>query len=262
MKEYSEESWQSWYNRITSGQLVRQASTAVCVLNELIFGLSDQAIDDFTRMFRAYVMAPQENKKCQEDESQHCKIEQSAPEGSIWKICQVKGERNHLVDCIGSILHEYLSPEIWSLPVEHTAALQQSDCEDTNISSHFFNDNVMLQQEIFFSISCCDCGFNLINVFSSGSNNACHIDVSFAIIKQVIIDGTGIFSMCLGKDFSSSGFLHTSLYMLLHNLSCSCFQISSASDAVLHIVAAMHDYPTVSSSYGFLSCCVFEGYWH
>ncbi|XP_070006196.1 uncharacterized protein [Nicotiana sylvestris] len=207
MKEYSEESWQSWYNRITSGQLVRQASTAVCVLNELIFGLSDQAIDDFTRMFRAYVMAPQENKKCQEDESQHCKIEQSAPEGSIWKICQVKGERNHLVDCIGSILHEYLAPEIWSLPVELTTALQQSDCEDTNISSHFFNDNVMLQ--------------------------------------QVIIDGTGIFSMCLGKDFSSSGFLHTSLYMLLHNLSCSCFQISSASDAVLHIVAAMHDYPTV-----------------
>lgn len=159
MKEYSEESWQSWYNRITSGQLVRQASTAVCVLNELIFGLSDQAIDDFTRMFRAYVMAPQENKKCQEDESQHCKIEQSAPEGSIWKICQVKGERNHLVDCIGSILHEYLAPEIWSLPVELTTALQQSDCEDTNISSHFFNDNVMLHQEIFFSISCCDCGF-------------------------------------------------------------------------------------------------------
>lgn len=88
----------------------------------------------------------------------------------------------------------------------------------------------------------------------------CHIDVSFAIVKQVIIDGIGIFSMCLGEDFSSSGFLHTSLYMLLHNLSCSCFQISSASDAVLHIVAAMHDYPTVSSSYGFLSCCVFEGY--
>ncbi|XP_059277396.1 uncharacterized protein LOC132031442 isoform X1 [Lycium ferocissimum] len=207
MKEYSEESWQSWYSRITSGQLVRQASTAVCILNELIFGLSDQAIDDFTRMFRAYVMAPQENKKCQEDASQYCKIEQSTTEESVWKICQVKGERSHLVDCIGSILHEYLSPEIWDLPVEHTAALQQYDCEDANISSHFFNDNVMLH--------------------------------------QVIIDGIGIFSMSIGRDFSSSGFLHSSLYMLLHNLICSHFQIRSASDAVLHIIAAMHEYPTV-----------------
>lgn len=206
-KEYSEESWQSWYSRITSGQLVRQASTAVCILNELIFGLSDQAIDDFTRMFRAYVMASQENTKCQEDASQYRKIEQSTTKGSVWKICKVKGERSHLVDCIGSILHEYLSPEIWSLPVEHTAALQQYDCEDANISSHFLNDNVMLH--------------------------------------QVIIDGIGIFSMCIGRDFSSSGFLHSSLYMLLHNLICSHFQIRSASDTVLHIIATMHDYPTV-----------------
>ncbi|WMV59494.1 hypothetical protein MTR67_052879 [Solanum verrucosum] len=202
MKEYSEESWQSWYSRITSGQLVRQASTAVCILNELIFGLSDQALDDFNRMFRAYVMEPQENKKYQEDASQHQKIEQSTTKGSVWKICQVKGERSHLGDCIGSILHEYLSPEIWNLPVEHTSALQQYDCEDANISSHFFNDNV-------------------------------------------IIDGIGIFSMCIGRDFSSSGFLHSSLYMLLHNLICSHFQIRSASDAVLHIIATMHDYPTV-----------------
>ncbi|KAK4369546.1 hypothetical protein RND71_013338 [Anisodus tanguticus] len=202
MKECSGESSQSWYSRITSGQLVRQASTAVCILNELIFGLSDQAIDDFTRMFGAYAMAPQENKRCQEDTSQYRKIEQSTTEGSVWKICQVKGERSHLVDCIGSILHEYISPEIWNLPVEHTAALQQYDYEDANISSHFFNDNV-------------------------------------------IIDGIGIFSMCIGRDFSSSGFLHSSLYMLLHNLICSHFQIRSASDAVLHIIAAMHEYPTV-----------------
>lgn len=61
----------------------------------------------------------------------------------------------------------------------------------------------------------------------------------------VIIDGIGIFSMCLGRDFSSSGFLHSSLYMLLHNLICSHFQIRSASDTVLHIIATMHDYPTV-----------------
>lgn len=69
----------------------------------------------------------------------------------------------------------------------------------------------------------------------------------FAIFKQVIIDGIGIFCMCLGKDFSSSGFLHSSLWLLLQNLICSNFLIRSASDAVLHIIAAMHKYETVSN---------------
>ncbi|KAM3355689.1 TELO2-interacting protein 1 isoform X1 [Capsicum galapagoense] len=244
MKEYSEESWQSWYSRITSGQLVRQASAAVCILNELIFGLSDQAIDEFTRMFREYVTAPQENKKCQEDASQYWKIEQSTTKGSVWKICQAKGERSHLVDCIGNILHEYLSPEIWNLPVEHTTSLQQYDCEDANISSHFFNDNVMLHQEIHLFYLLLLLWFHVLFI-ASGWYCVFHIGICFPIVKQVIIDGIGIFSMCIGRDFSSSGFLHSSLYMLLHNLICSHFQIRRASDAVLHIIAVMHDYPTV-----------------
>ncbi|PHU22714.1 hypothetical protein BC332_07821 [Capsicum chinense] len=244
MKEYSEESWQSWYSRITSGQLVRQASAAVCILNELIFGLSDQAIDEFTRMFREYVTAPQENKKCQEDASQYWKIEQSTTKGSVWKICQAKGERSHLVDCIGNILHEYLSPEIWNLPVEHTTSLQQYDCEDANISSHFFNDNVMLHQEIHLFYLLLLLWFHVLFI-ASGWYCVFHIGIYFPIVKQVIIDGIGVFSMCIGRDFSSSGFLHSSLYMLLHNLICSHFQIRRASDAVLHIIAVMHDYPTV-----------------
>ena len=64
--------------------------------------------------------------------------------------------------------------------------------------------------------------------------------------KQVIIDGIGIFSICLGKDFSSCEFLHSSLYLLLENLICSNFQIRSASDAVLHVIAATCGYSTVS----------------
>ncbi|MCE2055363.1 hypothetical protein HAX54_042481 [Datura stramonium] len=207
MKEYSEQSWQSWYSRITSGQLVRQASTAVCILNELIFGLSDQAIDDFTKMFRAYVMVPQENKKCQEDASQYQKTEQSTTKGSVWKICKVMGERSHLVDCIGSILHEYLSPEIWSLPVEHTAALQQYDCEDANISSHFLKDNMILHQEIhLFHLLLC-LWFHVLFISSTS--------LLVAGIMLVIL----IFVLLLSN--------------------------RSASDTVLHIIATMHDYPTV-----------------
>ncbi|KAL3503745.1 hypothetical protein ACH5RR_038194 [Cinchona calisaya] len=51
--------------------------------------------------------------------------------------------------------------------------------------------------------------------------------------------------MCLGKEFSSSGFLHSSLFMLLENLICSNFKVKNASDGVLHIMAATLDYPTV-----------------
>ncbi|KAL3637600.1 hypothetical protein CASFOL_018768 [Castilleja foliolosa] len=174
IKEQRNDSWQSWYKRTGLGQLVRQASVTACLLNEMMFGLSDQSITSFDRMFG------------------------SGPHRS--------GERAHLVDCIGSILHEYLSPEIWDLPLGLSASLQQSE-EDGDMSLHFFNDNGMLH--------------------------------------QVIIEGTGIFSICLGEKFSSSGFLHSSLYMLLENVICSNFQVKKAADAVLHVISATHNCPTV-----------------
>lgn len=57
--------------------------------------------------------------------------------------------------------------------------------------------------------------------------------------------------MCLGKDFSSCGFLHSSLFMLLENLSSSKFDVRAASDAVLHIIAATLEYQTVSCAVAF-----------
>ncbi|KAK6133152.1 hypothetical protein DH2020_033090 [Rehmannia glutinosa] len=51
MKEHHKDSWQSWYKKTGSGHLVRQACTAVCILNEMIFGLSDQSITSFNKMF-------------------------------------------------------------------------------------------------------------------------------------------------------------------------------------------------------------------
>lgn len=59
--------------------------------------------------------------------------------------------------------------------------------------------------------------------------------------------------MCLGKDFSSCGFLHSSLFMLLENLSSSKFDVRAASDTVLHIIAATLEYQTVSSAIAFLA---------
>lgn len=113
-KEYAKESWQSWYNRTNSGKLVRQASTSACMLNEMIFGLSDQAINNLKTRFH--------NKK------------------SIWHVSLNKDIRSQLIDCIGSILHEYLSPEVWNLP------LDQSNVGFGDVTVHFFHDNAMLHQ--------------------------------------------------------------------------------------------------------------------
>ncbi|KAL8264207.1 hypothetical protein R6Q59_022337 [Mikania micrantha] len=174
-KEYTKESWQSWYNRTSSGKLVRHASTSACLLNEMIFGLSDQAIDNLKTRF-------------------HNKV-------SVWHVSLNKDIRIQLIDCVGSILHEYLSPEIWNLPLE------QSSVGFGDVPMHFFQDNAMLH--------------------------------------QVMIDGVGIFNLCLKSDFISSGFLHSSLYVLLENLICSNFQVRHASDTVLHVIAATSGCETV-----------------
>ncbi|KAK1588226.1 hypothetical protein Q3G72_021127 [Acer saccharum] len=204
VREYNKESWHSWYYRTGSGQLLHQASTAACIINEMIFGLSDLSVDNFTRMFQKSSIL---RKEVQESDAEKTDDQPYNLEESVWKIKQQKGVKSYLIDCIGKIIHEYLSPELWDLPLDRKSSLVQSDEEVENISLHFFRDTVMLH--------------------------------------QVIIEGIGIFALCLGKDFASSGFLHSSLYLLLENLICSNFQVRSASDAVLHVLSATSGYPTV-----------------
>lgn len=128
-KEYSKESWQSWYTRTGSGQLLRQTSTSACILNEIIFGMSDQSIDVFTRMFRKHMLKGDDNQGT-----------------NCWKVCLDKATRNHLIDCIGTVLHEYQSPEVWDIPIEHKDLILQSDDEAEEISLHLFHDTSMLHQ--------------------------------------------------------------------------------------------------------------------
>ncbi|KAG8365251.1 hypothetical protein BUALT_Bualt18G0084800 [Buddleja alternifolia] len=199
-KELHNDSWQSWYKRTGSGHLVRQASTAACILNQMIFGLSDQAITTIDKMFGS-----SREKKIKglygNGNIKSCGYEDAEPDHYIQKIHKNSHSKNHLVDCVGSILHEYLSPEVWDLPLE----LSASSGEDGDI--HFYNDNGMLH--------------------------------------QVIIEGIGVFNICLGKEFSSSGFLHSSLYMLLENIICSNFHVRRVTDAVLHAISATQNCPTV-----------------
>ncbi|GMH10672.1 hypothetical protein Nepgr_012513 [Nepenthes gracilis] len=201
MKEYNKESWQSWYARTGFGQLLRQASTAVCILNEMICGMSDGAVDVFIQMFH-------KTREKHEDVEKHdvgsfnqpCRVGCHAINESLWMACHEKAVRHQLIDCVGIILHEYLSPEIWDLPVEHKPSFVQAD-EAQNTDRHFFRD--------------------------------------------VIIDGIGIFSVCLGNNFASSGFLRSSLYLLLENLICSVSEVRDASDSVLRIISSTSGFPTV-----------------
>ncbi|CAI9756733.1 unnamed protein product [Fraxinus pennsylvanica] len=194
MKEYHKESWQSWYKRTGSGQLVRQASTAACILNEMIFGLSDEAMTTFRIMFEKSSLGWQDTESFHADGNGISReFVCDAQEEYVWNIDRDSGARTHLIDCVGSILHEYLSSEIWDLPLGDRASLRQLDEED----------------------------------------------------GDVIIEGIGIFNICLGKEFSSSGFLHSSLFMLLENVICSNFQIRRACDAVLRVISAIHDCASV-----------------
>ncbi|XP_074303602.1 uncharacterized protein LOC141638053 [Silene latifolia] len=196
-KGSSKESWESWYARSQSGQLLRQASTAACILNEMLFGMSDQAIDVVKDIFTVSVLKDEEKQNSDGFPFNHF------PAKSYWNVTQTPCVRQHVIDCVGIILHEFMSPEVWDVPV---APLVQSGKKTENINMHFFRDVAMLH--------------------------------------EVLIDGIGVFSICLGKNFVSSGFLCSSLYLLLENLICSNSEVRHAADAVLRVISATSGYPT------------------
>lgn len=141
MKELHKESWQSWYRRTASGHLVRQASTAACILNEMIYGLSDQAATSLNGVFRH---RPLHETNGIDGSGKSCGYVDSLLADRVQEKYQKSGARAYLIDCIGSVLHEYLSPEVWDLPLGLSASLVQSGEGDMNM--HFFSDNAMLHQ--------------------------------------------------------------------------------------------------------------------
>ncbi|GAB2219226.1 hypothetical protein Drorol1_Dr00006858 [Drosera rotundifolia] len=128
MKEYHDERWQQWYSRTGFGQLLRQASTAVCILNEMIYGMSDHTAVDFANMFNR-------SNTRQDDGDIPC-----AKSNSHWQLYHQRGAMDQMIECIDIILLEYTS-EVWELPVEHKLSSVQLDAED--ISKHFFCDVII-----------------------------------------------------------------------------------------------------------------------
>ncbi|KAI3997508.1 hypothetical protein MKX01_008115 [Papaver californicum] len=149
MKRYYKESWQSWYTRCASGQVLRQASTAACILNEIIYGMSDQSIGEFSRMFHKSKLRHEEQRSI----GQSNEVGNAVIGKAVWKVSEEKRRSGHIIDCVGSIIHEYLSTEVWDLPIDQKVPLQELDSEAEGITLHFIHDTTMLHQESASSIN-------------------------------------------------------------------------------------------------------------
>ncbi|XP_021765318.1 uncharacterized protein LOC110729837 isoform X2 [Chenopodium quinoa] len=198
-KGYNSESWESWYARTNSGQLLRQAGTAACILNEMLFGMSDQAMNVFGKIFKKSGVRIEENQNSDASAFGHsCQVRCNVADGSHWQTKGAENMRQHVIDCVGTILHEYITQEIWDLPVILETSLLKSGGE--SIDKNFLHD--------------------------------------VAKLHQVLIEGIGIFNITLHEHFASSGFLCSSLYLLLENLMCSNSDVRHASDVVLRLISA------------------------
>uniref|UniRef100_N1QRB9 TTI1 N-terminal TPR domain-containing protein n=1 Tax=Aegilops tauschii TaxID=37682 RepID=N1QRB9_AEGTA len=214
---------QRWCMKSDSGQKLRQASSAVCMLNELIYGLSDQSLCVCLQLFNKssaqVIRVPGQNDHLTSS-GQRTGVRE------VWKISERMYTKDDIIHCIGSILHEYMSPEMWDLPTEQNSELCLAEL---NVPMHFFRDTTALQQFFKALFSCSS--FNCIS--------------TFVLLHQVMLDGIGVFGIILGQDFAHSGFMHSSLYLLLRKLISSSAQIRIASDAVLRTLAAAGGYSTV-----------------
>nr|CAB3495166.1 unnamed protein product [Digitaria exilis] len=185
-----------WYMKGEAGHTLRQASAAVCMLNELIYGVSDRSLGMFLQLFQKR-SAQMVRTACQSDQSA-CVQNNGVTNGrEVWGFNEKKDTKDNIIHCIGSILHEYVSPEVWDLPTVKDAEL----CEtELNLPLHFYRDTTALH--------------------------------------TVTLEGIGVLGAVLGQDFARSGFMHSSLYLLLRELISSSAQIRIASDAVLRALAA------------------------
>ncbi|KAL8505004.1 hypothetical protein ACS0TY_016271 [Phlomoides rotata] len=114
-----------------SGHLVRQDSTAVCILDKMIFGLSYQAIISINRMFRSGLQH-ETNGVNGNDIGKFCGQGVALLEDCVQKMYQNSGARTRLIDYIAS---------------------PQQSGEDGDISFHAFNDNAVLHQVIIEGIA-------------------------------------------------------------------------------------------------------------
>jgi hypothetical protein len=134
-----------WYVNGEAGHTLREASSAVCMLNELIYGLSDRSLGMFLQLFQKR-SAQMVRTACQTDQLiASVKHNGVTNEREVWGCNEQKGTKDNIIHCIGSILHEYICPEVWDLPTEKVVELCLTDL---NLPLHFYRDTTALHTVI------------------------------------------------------------------------------------------------------------------
>jgi len=143
-KNIYRDSLDRWYMKSEAGHTLRKASSAVCMLNELIYGLSDRSLGMFLQLFQ--------NRSAQMIRTAHQNDQLTAcvehNERKVWGFNEQKDTKDNIIHCIGSILHEYVSPEVWDLPTEKDVELSLTEL---NLPLHFYRDTTALHTVIMNS---------------------------------------------------------------------------------------------------------------
>lgn len=129
--ELSQQQEQASYSLdIGSGQPQRASAVSACVLSELVYGASGVWTDELFSLFS----------------SQSSKESNSGLKK--WQYENDTEVKARMSECMGSILHDYLVPELWDLPVDAGAFADRGYSVIEMPLLHVLQDNAMLQQVV------------------------------------------------------------------------------------------------------------------
>lgn len=109
------------------GQPQRASAVSACVLNELVCGASGVWSHELVSLFGGRTS------------KEACGFEK-------WKFENDIEVKARISECVGSILHDYLVPELWDLPVDSAAFSDRGSSMVDMAILHVLQDNAMLQQ--------------------------------------------------------------------------------------------------------------------
>lgn len=170
------------------GQPQRASAVSACVLNELVCGASGVWSHELVSLFGGRTS------------KEACGFEK-------WKFENDIEVKARISECVGSILHDYLVPELWDLPVDSAAFSDRGSSMVDMAILHVLQDNAMLQ--------------------------------------QVLVEGIGVFGQSLGKTFEDEGYLALVLYPLLEKLASTNSNVSYAADLALRTICYHSGYLSV-----------------
>ncbi|KAJ7549328.1 hypothetical protein O6H91_07G049000 [Diphasiastrum complanatum] len=204
--------------RYRNGQVQRYAATIACVLNELIYGASGVWLQKLPQIFTS-AKHDKDYKKdlsvqpvsLEEDVADDIssRFEDFSSSYHNWEQACKAERSSHLLDLVSEILHDYMTSELWDLPL--------------NLMNIFSED--MYVDEIDFH----------------------HFLLDNAVLQQVLVEGVGVCAISLGKSFEDCGLLGLVLYPLLEKLGCPNNSVAHAATLALRAICRRCGYDSVSS---------------